>query len=95
MAINEVYRQQTDHFNKKEMKHLIVSIDCPYFRPNVRGKENKRVEFGVKVNNIQIDGISFIEHHSFKAFNEGTRLKQCVEYQQSLTGVAVTRIDID
>ncbi len=36
---------------------------------------NKSVEFGAKVNNIQIDDISFIEHLSFKAFNEGIRLK--------------------
>lgn len=95
LAIREVHRQQTDHFNKKEVKRRIVSIDRPYIRPIVRGKENKRVEFGAKVNNIQIDGISFIEHHSFEAFNEGTRLKQCVEYQQSLTGVTVTRIGMD
>ena len=95
MAIKEVHRQQTDHFNKKEVKHRIVSIDRPYIRPIVRSKENKRVEFGAKVNNIQVDGISFIEHHSFEAFNEGTRLKQCVEYQESLTGVKVTRIGMD
>ncbi len=95
MAIKEVHRQQTDHFNKKEVKHRIVSIDRPYIRPIVRGKENKRVEFGAKVNNIQVDGISFIEHHSFEAFNEGSRLKQCVEYQESLTGVNVTRIGMD
>ena len=95
MAILEVRRQQTDHFNKKEIRRRIVSIDRPYIRPIVRGKENKRVEFGAKVNNIQIDGISFIEHHSFEAFNEGTRMKQCVEYQQSLTGVRVTRIGMD
>ena len=95
MAIKEAHRQQTDHFNKKEVKHRIVSIDRPYIRPIVRGKENKRVEFGAKVNNIQVDGISFIEHHSFEAFNEGTRLKQCVEYQESLTGVKVTRIGMD
>ena len=94
-AIREVHRQQTDHFNKKEVKHRIVSIDRPYIRPIVRGKENKRVEFGAKVNNIQIDGISFIEHHSFEAFNEGIRLKQCVEYQEKLTGVAVKRIGMD
>ena len=94
-AIKEVYRQQTDHYNRKEVKRRIVSIDRPYIRPIMRGKENKRVEFGAKVNNIQIDGISFIEHHSFEAFNEGTRLKQCVEYQESLTGVKVTRIGMD
>lgn len=95
LAIREVYRQQTDHFNRKDVKHRIVSIDRPYIRPIVRGKENKRVEFGAKVNNIQIDGISFIEHHSFEAFNEGTRLKQCIEYQELLTGVKVTRIGMD
>ena len=51
----------------RRSEHRIVSIDRPYLRPIVRGKENKRVEFGAKVNNIQIDGISFIEHHSFEA----------------------------
>lgn len=40
----------------------------------VRGKENKSVEFGAKSNNIQVDGISFIEKLSFNPFNEGTRL---------------------
>lgn len=64
-ALKEVYRQQSALAQKKEVKHRIVSIDRPYIRPIVRGKENKRVEFGAKVNNIQIDGISFIEHHSF------------------------------
>lgn len=69
--------------NKKEIRGRIVSIDRPYLRPIVRGKENKRVEFGAKVNNIQIGGISFIEHHSFEAFNEGIRLKACIEYQEN------------
>ena len=89
MTIREVLRQQTDHFNRKEVKHRIVSIDRPYIRPIKRGKENKPTEFGAKVNNIQIDGISFIEHHSFEAFNEGIRVKECVEYHRELTGVDV------
>ena len=55
-----------------------------YVRPIVRGKETKSVEFGAKVNNIQIDGISVIEHLSFKAFNEGIRLKDCIRMQQKL-----------
>lgn len=94
-ALKEVCRQQYSLIKKKEVKHRIVSIDRPYLRPIVRGKENKRVEFGAKVNNIQIGGISFIEHHSFEAFNEGTRLKQCIGYQESLTGVKVTRFGGD
>lgn len=88
-AVRKVLKQQRDHFNGKEVRHRIVSIDRPYLRPIVRGKENKRVEFGAKVNNIQVDGISFIEHHSFEAFNEGIRVKQCIEYHKELTGVEV------
>lgn len=90
--MREVCLQQSELFFGKEVKHRIVSIDRPYLRPIVRGKENKRVEFGAEVNNIQIDGISFIEHHIFEAFNEGVRLKQCIEYQESLTGVKVKRV---
>ncbi len=90
-----MYRQQSALAQKKEVKHRIVSIDRPYIRPIVRGKENKRVEFGAKVNNIQIDGISFIEHHSFEAFNEGVRLQECIEYQQELTGVKVAKVGAD
>lgn len=95
ITIREVLRQQTDHFNRKEVKHRIVSIDRPYIRPIKRGKENKPTEFGAKVNNIQIDGISFIEHHSFEAFNEGVRVKQCIEYHKELTGVEVKQFGGD
>ena len=61
----------------KGEKSVTVSsiLTVIYVRPNVRGKGIKSVEFGAKVNNIQIDDISFIEHLSFKAFNEGIRLK--------------------
>lgn len=80
-AVNEVRRQQQDLMEKKNMQHRIVSIDRPYLRPIVRGKENKCVEFGAKINNIQIDGISFIDYHSFEAFNEGIRLTEFIDYQ--------------
>ena len=95
LACREVLRQQRELFNKREVKHRIVSIDRPYIRPIVRGKENKRVEFGAKANNIQIDGISFIEHLSFEAFNEGVRLQECIQYQESLTGTKVERVGAD
>ena len=65
------------------------------YRPIVRGKETKSVEFGAKVNNIQIDGISFIEHLSFKAFNEGIRLKDCIRMQQKLMNVRVRCVAAD
>lgn len=94
-ACRQVLDQQKRHFKGEHVQHRIVSIDRPYIRPIVRGKENKRVEFGAKVNSIQIDGISFIEHHSFEAFNEGIRLKACIEYHRELTGLETRRIGAD
>uniref|UniRef100_UPI0040292C1F hypothetical protein n=1 Tax=Alloprevotella sp. TaxID=1872471 RepID=UPI0040292C1F len=37
----------------------------------------------------------FIEHHSFEAFNEGVRLKECIDYQEKLIGIAVKRVGVD
>ncbi|WMJ71948.1 transposase [Cytophagaceae bacterium ABcell3] len=62
----------------KELKNRIVSLSKPYLRPIIRGKETKPVEFGAKVHMMQVDGINIIDHISFDAFNEGTRLKTCV-----------------
>lgn len=93
--IKKVLRQQQARFEGKEVKGLIVSIDKDYIRPIVRGKESKRVEFGAKVNSIQVDGINFIEHLSFEAFHEGIRLPQCIELQQSLLRKRVSHIAAD
>ena len=88
--IRKVLVQEKELFEGRKVNDRIVSIDRHYVRPIVRGKETKSVEFGAKVNNIQIDGISFIEHISFKAFNEGIRLKNCIRMQQKLMKVRVT-----
>jgi hypothetical protein len=56
---------------KVPIKDRIVSLSKPYIRPIIRGKEIKAVEFGAKVNKLQVDGISFIERFSYDAFNEG------------------------
>jgi hypothetical protein len=85
-TIKKIYRQQHRYFTTGEkIKDRIVSIAKDYLRPIVRGKEIKPVEFGAKVNKLQIDGINFIEHLSFNAFNEGTRLQSTVFKAQSLT----------
>ena len=56
--------QQRTMFETGEDKvpNRIVSLDKDYIRPIIRGKETKRVEFGAKVNMIQVDGLNFIEH---------------------------------
>lgn len=85
-TIEKIYDQQYAHFHTGEkIKNRIVSIQKDYIRPIMRGKVVKPVEFGAKVNKLQIDGINFIEHLSFNAFNEGTRLEATVYKAQSLT----------
>lgn len=95
-VITKIYRQQRKHYGsgdaKESIPNRIVSVGKPYVRPIVRGKEVKNVEFGAKCNNIQIDGISFIEKLSFNAFNEGTRLKHCVKLAEKLFGERITRL---
>jgi transposase, IS5 family len=88
LTITKVYEQQHGkvYGHVEQIKDRIVSLSKPYIRPIVRGKETKAVEFGAKVNKLQIDGISFIEHFSYDAFNEGTRLKSCIGLHQQLFG---------
>lgn len=96
-AIEAVCVQQTTMFEQgvNKIANRIVSIDKPYIRPIVRGKENKLVEFGAKVHKLQIDGISFIEHLSFDAFNEGTRLIETIFHAQRLTKKKVKLLGAD
>jgi len=87
-TIMTVYEQQHEllYGNSEKIAHRIVSISKPYIRPIIRGKEIKPVEFGAKVHKVQVCGISFIEHLSYEAFNEGTRLKQTVAFHQKHFG---------
>lgn len=89
--ITRMYHRQKNHFrnndSRESIPNRIVSLSKPHLRPIVRGKEVKSVEFGAKVNNILVDGISFIEKLSFNAFNEGTRLVHCLKMHKRLFGV--------
>lgn len=86
-TIKRIYKQQHDKlYGAKEIKDRIVSLCKPYIRPIVRGKETKKVEFGCKVNMIQIDGINFIEHLNYNAFNEATRAKSGIRLHRKLFG---------
>lgn len=95
-VIRKVLDQQQEMFTTgtHSIPNRIVSISKSYVRPIVRGKEVKKVEFGAKVNMIQVDGINFIDHLSFEAFNEGTRLIESVRYSRTLFG-KITHISAD
>ena len=94
--IKKIYRQQNLLFTKGENpKNRIVSIAKDYLRPIVRGKEIKKVEFGAKVNKLQIDGINFIQKISFDNFNEGTQFKNTIYKAQGLTKTKVRIVGAD
>ncbi|MBK6393037.1 MAG: transposase [Saprospiraceae bacterium] len=87
LAVHEVYLQQEHLFEGDDkFKNRIVSIHKSYVHPIVRGKENKPVEFGAKVHMVQIDGLNFIEHFSYEAFNECTRLTSAIFLVRKYTG---------
>ena len=73
--IQKIYKQQEEHYENpsQPIPDRIVSLYKSYIRPIVRGKTNKRVEFGAKVNTWQVGSLNFIEHFSFDAFH---RLKR-------------------
>jgi len=78
----------------KKVADRIVSLYKPYIRPIVRGKENKSVEFGIKVHMMQVDGINIIEHYSYDAYNECKRVKPALELHKELFG-AVNQVAAD
>jgi hypothetical protein len=91
-----ILSQQTSKFYEDiNPSNRIVSIDKPYLRPIVRGKEIKKVEFGAKGHKLQIDGISFIEYLSYDAFNEGIRLEETIYKAQQLTNTKVKIVGAD
>jgi len=93
--IRKVLSQQKQMFKTgKSVPDRIVSIAKSYVRPIVRGKEVKKVEFGAKVNMIQVDGINFIEHLSFKTFHEGTWLIRSIWNSRQLFG-KITHISVN
>lgn len=85
-TIRKVLEQQTFLLSgpAHELKNRIVSLPKPYIRPIIRGKEIKRVEFGMKAHVLQVDGICLIDKMEFRAFNESTRLKLSTLKHRSL-----------
>lgn len=89
-TLKKIFTQQHLLFTTGEKpKGRIVSLSKDYLRPIVRGKEIKAVEFGAKVNKLQIDGINFIQKLGFDNFNEGTQFKNTIYKAQGLTKTKV------
>ncbi len=86
-TINKILVQQKEMYETgKTVPNRIVSIAKDYIRPIIRGKETKRLEFGSKANMTQVDGINFIDHLSFNAFNECKRFIPSIRISRELFG---------
>lgn len=85
-VIQQLYAQQAQmHQTKtKRCDDRIVSIHQPHVRPMVRGKANKKVEFGAKLSvSLNGDGIAGVDHIRWDAYHEGLDLPAQVEtYKQ-------------
>lgn len=72
ITVLRMYHQQKDMFTKgvHQCKSRIISIFQPHVRPIVRGKTKAKVEFGGKIGASIVNGYTFIDHHSWEAYNE-------------------------
>lgn len=88
LVVQQLYEQQMKMYASEthSIEDRIVSIHQPHVRPIVRGKTNARVEFGAKINVSIVNGFSFLDDHSWDAFNEGTRLQASVEKYKTRFG---------
>lgn len=87
LRINTLYEQQKEMFDEKKhsVDHRIVSIHQPHVRPIVRGKRTAKVEFGAKIQVSLVDGLSYLDHLSWDAYNEGQYLQDSVEKYKKRT----------
>ena len=75
-AILKMYHQQEEMYKSKThtCADRILSIFQPHVRAIVRGKAKARTEFGAKIGASIVDGYTFIDHHSWEAYNESQDL---------------------
>ena len=75
-AIYEMYGQQRKMFEDKThvCANRMVSIYQPHVRPIIRGKAKAKTEFGAKIGASLYEGYTFIDHHSWDAYNESSDL---------------------
>lgn len=73
-ATFDMYRQQSEMLanGTHTCANRIVSIFQPHIRPIVRGKAKAKTEFGAKIGASLYEGYTFIDHHSWDAYNEGS-----------------------
>ena len=97
LVIQELYRQQ--HWMYTHRCHRIadrlVSISQPHVRPIVRGKAGTSVEFGAKIAVSVVEGVSFVDHISWDAYNESADLVLQIEAYRRRFGHDPASVHVD
>jgi hypothetical protein len=97
IAIIGMYYQQLQMF--KDGTHScadrIVSIFQSHVRPIVRGKSKSPTEFGAKIGAGIVKGYTFVDHHSWDAYNESADLALQIELYRERFGFLPARLYAD
>ena len=87
-AIFTMYHQQNEMFRTgiHHCSDRILSIFQPHVRAIVRGKAKAKTEFGAKIGASIVDGYTFIDHHSWQAYNESADMDPQIQLYQERFG---------
>lgn len=95
--IQTVYNQQKQMYDDKtnSVSNRIVSIYQAHVRPILRGKQNRRVEFGSKLGVSLDNGFAILNHLSWDAYHEGKDLISQVEKYYAIHGYYPDLVQVD
>jgi hypothetical protein len=97
IAIIKMCYQQLQMF--KDGTHTcadrIVSVFQSHVRPIVRGKSKSPTEFGAKIGASIVKGYTFVDHHSWDAYNESADLALQIELYRQRFGFLPARLYAD
>ena len=77
------------------MNFYSPSIFQPHVRAIVRGKAKARTEFGAKIGASIVEGYTFIDHHSWEAYNESQDLLLQIQLFKERFGYLPATILVD
>ena len=79
-------QEQMHRTGEHHCQRRIISIFQPHVRPIVRGKAGAGTEFGAKIGAAIVEGYTFIDHHSWDAYNEGTDMQLHIDKYTERSG---------
>lgn len=96
-SIIKMHHQQDQMFKNKvnTCSNRIISIFQPHIRPIVRGKAKSLTEFGAKIGASIVKGFTFIDHHSWDAYNESSDLELQIQLYKERFGYLPAKLYAD